>query len=364
MATTREKLEEAGKKILNNSRTELYLSMRFMGIALNSLDYKLDLTTTTVGTDADFIRFNPAYLLKMYIEEPRLLNRCYVHMILHCLFRHMFTAQEKEDPELWDLCCDIAAESVLDTMEYPPIERTVSDFRSGIYQDLQQKVKVLTAERLYHYFQSEEQDFNWLDRLKWEFKNDDHSFWQRMEDQESKDRKPPQTPPDEDRKPPEDQQERKNSGQDPRHLRRVRPREDEWQKNADRIRAELDVMGKEASDEKGSLERILDFTAGSRTDYREFLQKFAIVREETAIDLDSFDYGFYNYGMEVYGNMPLIEENEYREARKVEDLVIAIDTSASCQEVLVQKFLRETATLLHRSISISLSAMTRCRMMS
>ena len=347
MASTREKLEEAGKKILNNSRTELYLSMRFMGIALNSLDYKLDLTTTTVGTDADFIRFNPAYLLKMYIEEPRLLNRCYVHMILHCLFRHMFTAQEKEDPELWDLCCDIAAESVLDTMEYPPIERTVSDFRSGIYQDLQQKVKVLTAERLYHYFQSEEQDFNWLDRLKWEFKNDDHSFWQRMEDQESKDRKPPQTPPDEDRKPPEDQQERKNSGQDPRHLRRVRPREDEWQKNADRIRAELDVMGKEASDEKGSLERILDFTAGSRTDYREFLQKFAIVREETAIDLDSFDYGFYNYGMEVYGNMPLIEENEYREARKVEDLVIAIDTSASCQEVLVQKFLRETATLLH-----------------
>jgi hypothetical protein len=103
----------------------------------------------------------------------------------------------------------------------------------------------------------------------------------------------------------------------------------------------------EASDEKDSLERILDFTAGSRTDYREFLQKFAIVREETAIDLDSFDYGFYNYGMEVYGNMPLIEENEYREARKVEDLVIAIDTSASCQEVLVQKFLRETATLLH-----------------
>ena len=242
MATTREKLEEAGKKILNNSRTELYLSMRFMGIALNSLDYKLDLTTTTVGTDADFIRFNPAYLLKMYIEEPRLLNRCYVHMILHCLFRHMFTAQEKEDPELWDLCCDIAAESVLDTMEYPPIERTVSDFRSGIYQDLQQKVKVLTAERLYHYFQSEEQDFNWLDRLKWEFKNDDHSFWQRMEDQESKDRKPPQTPPDEDRKPPEDQQERRNSGQDPRHLRRVRPREDEWQKNADRISRRMPLV--------------------------------------------------------------------------------------------------------------------------
>ena len=31
------------------------------------------------------------------------------------------------------------------------------------------------------------------------------------------------------------------------------------------------------------------------------------------VDMDSFDYGFYNYGMTVYGNMPLIEELEYRE---------------------------------------------------
>ena len=71
-----------------------------------------------------------------------------------------------------------------------------------------------------------------------------------------------------------------------------------------------------------------------------------MVREEAAIDIDSFDYGFYHYGMTVYGNMPLIEENEYRESRKVEDLVIAIDTSASCQSVLVQKFLNETASIL------------------
>ena len=44
--------------------------------------------------------------------------------------------------------------------------------------------------------------------------------------------------------------------------------------------------------------------------------------------------------------MPLIEENEFREIRKVDSLVIAIDTSASCQKVLVQQFLNETADLL------------------
>ena len=93
-------------------------------------------------------------------------------------------------------------------------------------------------------------------------------------------------------------------------------------------------MGKEKSSEHGSLSRILRFESRKRTDYREFLQRFSILREEAGIDLDSFDYGFYYYGMELYGNMPLIEENEFREIRKVDSLVIAIDTSASCQKVL------------------------------
>ena len=50
--------------------------------------------------------------------------------------------------------------------------------------------------------------------------------------------------------------------------------------------------------------------------------------------------------MEHYGNMPIIEENEFRETRKVEELAIVIDTSASCQDALVQEFLNETATIL------------------
>ncbi len=115
------------------------------------------------------------------------------------------------------------------------------------------------------------------------------------------------------------------------------------------MEAEILTSGKEASDERGSLDRILAISNRERTDYREFLRKFAILREVTTIDPDSFDYGFYNYGLEFYGNMPLIEENEYCEINKIRTLVIAIDTSASCQEVLVQRFLNETAAVL-RSI--------------
>ena len=108
----------------------------------------------------------------------------------------------------------------------------------------------------------------------------------------------------------------------------------------------MQTAGSEQGGELEALRRLLRIQTEKRVSYRDFLKRYAVVREEARVDPDSFDYGFYNYGMELYGNMPLIEENEFREARKVEQLVIAIDTSASCQEKLVARFLGETAAIL------------------
>ena len=140
---TREQLEATGNKILNSVRTELYLSMRFMGPALGSLGFAMDLSTRTVGTDAVYIRFNPTYLLQTYIERPEILNRTYMHMLMHCLFRHMFSAKQHEDAQLWDLCCDIAVESVVDSMDYPTILRVTSDFRQEWYENWKRKFQCL-----------------------------------------------------------------------------------------------------------------------------------------------------------------------------------------------------------------------------
>lgn len=427
-------LEEMGKRILDSSRTELYLSMRFLGPALNSLGFVMDLSTTTVGTDAAYIRFNPNHLFRLYVDRPRQLNRTWMHMLLHCVFRHMFTAKEKEDRELWDLASDIAVGYILDSMEYGAVAELTPEFRQRVYDRLEAEVRVLTAERIYQYFI--ERKRNYLEELQLAaaFALCDHSFWERMEDEE--DNSPAddgdsgagpgaggQQPPengdrdqgDPGRKEPEDREDRqdrggdgedkkpgsdrnkdqkkdrekdragnpekdrqsgggedprdeprdrrednRDPGQDPsgqnppgrrrqeriRNLKSAGELEGEWKETSKRMEAELLASGKEASKESGSLDRILSISNRRRTDYREFLRKFAILREVTTIDPDSFDYGFYNYGLEVYGNMPLIEENEYREMNRIRTLVIAIDTSASCQEVLVQRFINETAAVL------------------
>ena len=62
--------------------------------------------------------------------------------------------------------------------------------------------------------------------------------------------------------------------------------------------------------------------------------------------MDSFDYAFYQLGMERYGSMPLIEPLEYQEVRRLEELVIAIDTSGSCSAETVGRFLAETYKIL------------------
>ena len=86
-----------------------------------------------------------------------------------------------------------------------------------------------------------------------------------------------------------------------------------------------------------------------RYHYSDFLRKFSVLREEAAIDLDSFDYNYYMYGLTMYGNMPFIEPQEWRESQKIRDFIIAIDTSMSCSGELIQKFLEETYTILAES---------------
>ena len=81
-------------------------------------------------------------------------------------------------------------------------------------------------------------------------------------------------------------------------------------------------------------------------DYSEFLKKFACLEERMQVDLDSFDYNYYTYGLELYGDMPLIEPLEYKEKHTIRDFVIAIDTSGSCDSDLVRKFLIKTYDIL------------------
>ena len=451
--TAQGSLNDLGSRILNQSRYELSLSMRHLARALDRLPYEMDFNTQRMGTEGERIHFHPEFIFQLFMESPQKLNRLYMHSLLHCLFRHMFKNEDKKE-ELWNMACDIHVEYVLDSLDVDLLKRPAGEYRENTFQRLEEKIKTLSAERIYQYLEEADLDYDAWERLEREFYKDDHVFWKVIDredapgqegegdgdgaplpipedfmpnDSSSQDSKPSedtsaqngassdgeskeeknqeagnqeagnQEPenrgsenqgaenqesenreadnpdsenqgaenPGEAKQGEEKQGEGSSSGEKQEEKREAerKPKEQvqkeeqeakkkrdelskEWENISKRTEQEIEHSSKEKQEEQGSLAWFLRLEQKKYTDFRDFLRRLSVDREEMEVDLDSFDYGYYYYGLEQYGNMPLIEENEYREGRKLQELVIAIDTSHSTKGEMVKGFLEETAGIL------------------
>ena len=315
MEEAAEKLKSLGVSILCAARDELYFSMRFLDVALSSFVYQMDSSVSPFGTDGAVMYFHPQQLGGLLRENRILVNRGYLHMVFHCIFRHMF--KRTDDERYWDLSCDIAAEHLIDGCDKRPVRWSRSLLRRETYRKLETGGWVMNAERIFRELKAWELTEKELSRLEEEFRTDDHRYWENRGPERKKE-------PELSRK---------------------------WQEINEKMVTDLETFSKEASEENGSFLGQLRVENRERQDYREFLRKFSVLREEMGTDPDTFDYGFYSYGLTLYGNMPLIEPLETREVRKIADFVIVIDTSMSCSGTLVRRFLEETYSVLKQNDS-------------
>lgn len=119
-----------------------------------------------------------------------------------------------------------------------------------------------------------------------------------------------------------------------------------WKRAARCLAENYGIGGMRRGQTRGGKKETLSEIEKRAYDYRCFLKQFTVTREEMELDLDSFDPVAYHYGLEHYGNLPFIEPPETREGNRLEELVIAIDTSGSCKKETVAKFLGETRSIL------------------
>lgn len=309
------KFEAVGQKILTGSRSELYLNMRFLDLALSSFNYVMNTNTYGLGTDGFSLYYDPQYLVDLYRLDRIRINRAYLHNVFHCVFRHLIK-QGRREKRLWDLACDIAVEHVIDGLNHRSIRFPKSAFRANCYGRLEKRMKVLTAEKLYRLFTEEPLEEYKIRKLESEFRIDDHSLWPDLSENDAK------------------------------SSAAIQRLSDKWQEISEKMQTELETFSKEASSGGGELADELAVENRERYDYRAFLRKFAVLREEMQVDADSFDYVFYHYGLSLYGNMPLIEPQEFKEVHKIEEFAIVIDTSMSCSGELVKTFLEQTYHVL------------------
>lgn len=401
------RLEEdrLGADIIDECRVQLMLKFRFLDLALwrMSLEPLRVHAAYPLATDGRRVAYDPPRVIARFRESFEESVRDYLHLVMHCIFRHPFD-ENHDNREAWSLTCDIIVENAVMDMCGGRFESEDDVRRREVISEIRMLVGKLLPNKVYTLVKGivqtpDGQHYRGLGRSalnEWHdlFERDDHGAWPafnkgkpqsddadadrsdtrddepaasddsiRMEtqgegeppeDEAERDveaiEEEPETAPEEDggaddeSDAAEDAQasEETTDGEEP-------AAEKDWEDIAKQIEMNLETFSKEWGEEAGSLMANLAIANRKTYGYTEFLRKFMIVTEEMQMNMDEFDYVYYTYGMELYGNMPLVEPLEYKETDRVRDFAIVIDTSESVSGELVRKFITHTFDILKSS---------------
>ena len=367
-----EKIVKDGRlaaEVVRLAQNKLLVRYRFLDRALFKMQPRVH--ESVCGTDGQSWQYVPARLLARYADERDAVVHLLLHSLLHNVFRHFFANVSK--PDLWDIACDMMAEKIVSDLQICPVSAE-SAAVLGLWQE---KIVPFTAEKIYARLMREDLNAEELSALAALFYEDDHFLWYGRRQSASRENRDPTGGgrTESGNMPQGAAQEKERLEQTYREEKEERlgqasPKGKEqpqgfsfaaradgkngtaagdllrlaqgWQEIAQRMQVELEHFargGQGASD----LSLQLAFANRERQDYSVFLKKFAaMLRERMHVDLDTFDYNYYSYGLHLYGNMPLIEPLEYREVKVIQSFAVILDTSGSVDRSLLEKFLQKT----------------------
>lgn len=293
-------------EVMRLAHDGILINMRFLDVALSKLKTVCREQTGAHLFDGSTLYYDPAHLLLQYQTAPHYAARLYLHTLLHCIFYHGRTT-DKMNRVYWDLATDIAVEHTIVDMGLHLTELPSDDLLQNRLALLRKQAGGLTAEKLYRHFRIEEPSEKAVQEWHRLCHYDEHIYWDRQEELELS--------------------------------------QAEWRRISERIKADLKSFSRDRNNAE-SIEQNLKEATRERYDYTDFLKKFMVMGETVQVNDDEFDYIYYTYGLQTYGNLPLVEPLEYKDSNKIRDFVIALDTSASCRGEIVQAFLQKTYNIL------------------
>jgi len=385
--------------VLDQCRTRLTMSFRFMNRALWRMPRKPANLDATLASDGSTLYFDPFKVVMRFSQSPNEMARDYLHTLLHCVFRQPFD-DTHGDALLWTAACDIVIEAIAMEMCDGHYESDGDKGRLNAAVLLVEAFETPTPSKIYYAMMSAcgslDQEcapgltLRELAYLSSLFTRDDHKLWasppepsgegegdqsdtqqqqgddagqgsgkQEGEDAGEQDEAGMGDPSDDD----ENDQDGADTDREAREVQMGLADDDEstmsdtdddplddaqadWEEIGKQIEMDLQTLSRKRGEGAGTLMANLAVSNRTYIDYDEFLDRFATMAEDMCINDDEFDYVFYTYGLRLYGNMPLVEPLEYREQNRVREFVIALDTSGSCERVLISRFITHTYEIL------------------
>lgn len=96
MTEKQRKQDQLAREILTLARNTLLVNLRFLDAALSQFQWE-PIETGTLMTDGKYILYNPHHVLSSYQCTKEIPVRDYLHIVLHCVFRHMYLDINKDD---------------------------------------------------------------------------------------------------------------------------------------------------------------------------------------------------------------------------------------------------------------------------
>lgn len=328
--------------LLNLTRKKLYLKLRALAAPMGHLTdtvikYDKEHSIFPCGTDGFLLYWNRSYLKTITIdrEDTAFLEACLLHQLIHCLFGHPFHMPFSVPSDMWSLFCDISAWHIasiwLPDLVPAGLKETLQNLQNQISGALYRPEIILDQLGTSPWFDQNRE------KLFHDFSFDDHSRWPVFQISS-------RTLSGKIISAENGRGNRGNTSVKWDSLRRSLtekkgPLSPEEPKNKKRIPPS---MGSSAKNQR----RTVTLTETRRHNYRDLLRGLSSWGEEVCLNTDEFQYASYLYGLEHYDGLPLIEPLEYQESKKIRELAIVIDTSASCSHSLTQAFLEETRNLI------------------
>jgi hypothetical protein len=344
------KKRDVAEKIVACSLREVVCRAPFLSPALSAL--KLQEGSPKGGrlfaTDGIRLVFDRDRVIAWTREHGRLPSRQVAHLIAHCLLLCPFKAREA-DKWAFSLASDVVAERIADDLLGAKNNGRIEAqtiVRDQMAMDIGEP---LSLKRLTEAFEEGRWE-NMLDSWATYFQSDDHSLWYprslEKRDGEQGDGQ------DQTRLPSP------GEGQGQEHLpdsgvpskEEMKAARKRWEKALERVAAEL--KGKDISGAAGSELLEAAESLQGRMDLTEFLRRFCRMHERPRPSDADFDVIFYTYGLDLFGDMPLIEAAELKETRDLHSFVVALDTSASIDTEALARFVEVAFDVLKASGAI------------
>lgn len=316
--------EQMAEKVLRFIQQDLAREYRYLTPAFYYLILISDPREESMSTDSRHLFYNTEYILRDFMgkqKQYRALKYRYLHLILHCLAGHM-RKRTQTDQALFDSCADLYTVMMLKKLtgkalavprDYAKLfssmgretgNRSLSHFLYWCRKDSQRSLDMLSLGKI--------------------LKSDSHDKW---------------------------------LAENP--LTKRMGRSEDWMKRAEKdweyLRGHLFQLAKLTGaqcnrrwgDSRNPVQMEVIPWNAEHISYEQIIREICRITERYDSDWE-FDPLWYAMGIKIYGNRPLVEPAECVEEPALHNLVIAIDTSGSCQEY-ASAFLGLTIGLLREA---------------